>query len=70
MYTDSYRLRKMCFPIFDNAIKFSSGKVKVNIVVFPLENNCFKFEFLFKDSGKGIDSDVKNYLFESFRSAD
>jgi signal transduction histidine kinase/CheY-like chemotaxis protein len=70
IYTDSYRLRKMCFPIFDNAIKFSNGQVQVNIVVFPLENNCFKFEFLVKDNGNGIDPNVKSHVFESFRGAD
>jgi signal transduction histidine kinase/ActR/RegA family two-component response regulator len=68
--TDAYRLRKMCFPILDNAIKFSNGNVEVEINVSNLNTADYEFEILVKDDGDGIAAKVKEHIFESFQTAD
>ncbi|HEX2788371.1 MAG TPA: tetratricopeptide repeat protein [Ignavibacteria bacterium] len=61
---DKYALRKILVNIIDNAIKFTSSKGKVDIILYQDENFLI---IKVSDTGIGIAPDQMEFIFDSFR---
>lgn len=68
--TDPTRLRQILFNLLDNAIKFTeNGWVNLKVIYLPPStetNNEGQLKFLIADTGCGIPSIYKQWVFDSF----
>lgn len=68
---DELRLRQILTNILDNAVKFTDeGNISFSIRKLPSEADYQKIEFRIKDSGIGIEEDLKDKLFNNFVQGD
>jgi two-component system phosphate regulon sensor histidine kinase PhoR len=61
---DKYALRKILVNIIDNAIKFTSEKGKIDIILYK-DEDFLVIKVL--DTGIGIADNQKEFIFDSFR---
>lgn len=68
---DDLRLRQILFNLIGNGIKFTkAGSVTIGCSCKERSERDELLEFMVEDSGIGIDSEVQEYVFESFNQAD
>lgn len=66
VYSDEQKINKILFNLIDNAIKFTeNGVIHINCILLP-----GRIEIHVKDTGIGINEEVKDKIFERFRQAD
>jgi signal transduction histidine kinase len=69
--TDAVRIRQILLNLLGNAIKFTpSGRVAIEVSAKPMSDGRSWVRFAVHDSGIGIDSDVRDRLFQPFSQAD
>ncbi|WP_029274413.1 sensor histidine kinase [Pedobacter borealis] len=61
--TDMYIIHTVLTNLVDNAIKYTEGQVKINIIA-ALTDHHWKLEV--KDNGQGIDEEYLPYIFDKF----
>jgi signal transduction histidine kinase/DNA-binding response OmpR family regulator len=69
---DSMRLQQIFVNILGNSVKFTpeGGDITVTIYEKPSGmNGCGRYEFIFEDTGIGMESDFLDHLFEPFSRA-
>jgi PAS domain S-box-containing protein len=68
--TDPIRLQQILDNLITNAIKFTSeGSITLNLKAIQ-KNNIPYLEFAIKDTGKGIDQQKQDIIFERFRQVE
>ncbi len=65
VYGDTYYLKVILDNLVDNAIKYSSEDLKLEVV---LEESDTEVTIIIKDNGTGIDTETIEILFEAYRS--
>lgn len=68
---DSNRLKQVLNNLLSNAVKFTEkGEVELKVKFNTLENKRGRLSFSIRDTGIGINDDVKKKLFKAFSQAD
>jgi PAS domain S-box-containing protein len=68
---DRLRFRQILVNLIGNAVKFTSqGFIRVVISATPIGQNLVALDISVADSGKGIDPDKQQLIFEAFRQQD
>lgn len=66
IHSDEQKINKILFNLIDNAIKFTEvGGIEISCTLLP-----GKLEIHVKDTGIGLNEEVKDKIFERFRQAD
>ncbi|WP_261807794.1 ATP-binding protein [Paenibacillus sp. N3.4] len=68
---DSERLKQVLLNLVSNSIKFTtSGGISIHVNKRVQEDQLVQLEFIVKDSGIGITTDKRNFVFEPFSQVD
>ncbi|WP_063891843.1 PAS domain S-box protein [Paenibacillus sp. Soil787] len=68
---DSERLKQILINLVGNAVKFTPfGGISVYVNKRIQEDHVIQLEFIVKDSGIGIPTDMRSYIFEPFNQVD
>lgn len=68
---DELKLKEILSNLISNAVKFTDeGYVSFRIKMLSEDESSEKIEFRIKDSGMGIDDDLKNKIFNDFSQCD
>ncbi len=68
---DPIRLRQVLINLLGNAVKFTDkGSVILKIIVLDQNDSQVNLSFRVEDTGRGIDPEKKQHVFESFVQAD
>jgi signal transduction histidine kinase/ligand-binding sensor domain-containing protein len=71
MLGDPTRLRQVLLNLIGNAIKFTEqGSIHIDATVIQCADSEITLQFSVKDTGIGIPSESKGFIFEAFRQAD
>lgn len=71
VHLDAGLVKQVLINLLGNAIKFTNqGKVILSIKFRAVDDSMGNFHFSVKDTGIGIDPNVKNQLFQAFTQAD
>ncbi len=70
---DEGKLQRILVNIINNAVKFTpkGGRIEVTAAECPMDavsgqDGCNQYEFLVKDTGKGISKEFQEHIFEAF----
>ena len=71
VFTDPIRIRQIVMNLLSNAIKFThAGEILIQCHLVRLENEAVDIEFIFSDTGIGIDQDKHEIIFKEFNQID
>ena len=64
---DEYRLKRILINLLENAIKFTeAGSVMLTVSLRSMEKKAILLQFVVKDSGRGLDEEERESMFEKF----
>ena len=71
LHGDPFRLRQILLNLIGNALKFTeSGEVSLHMTASSMENDRFILRTEVRDTGMGIETDVRQRLFNPFQQSD
>lgn len=73
IFGDQMRLQQMFLNILGNSIKYTptGGNIEMKIAEHECgQHGCSSYDFIFSDSGIGMDEELTRHIFEPFQSGD
>jgi PAS domain S-box-containing protein len=69
--TDPVRLKQILVNLVSNAVKFTTqGEVELKVTFTRIDEQLGRFSFVVRDTGIGINDELKKQLFKAFTQAD
>lgn len=68
---DPHRLRQVLLNLVDNAVKFThQGQINIDVKIVARKNDGLTLNFSVKDTGIGLNEEVRHHIFKPFVQAD